>query len=117
MNSKLDNIVVFPGAKNQQVEDFKNQEQEVLKRLEETQRKINSFISIKDFELQSFQYQILKDLAHYGDVMTFTPVAARRLIRVLANEVLSLTDILNEMEANCWCLDVDTEQLLARQDL
>ncbi len=98
MSGKLDNVIVFPGVENKQVEDAKKQEEQVLKRLKETQHQINSFISIKDFQLQSLTYPILKDLAQYGDVMTFTPIAARRLIRVLANEVLALNDIVNELE-------------------
>ena len=98
MSGKLDNVIVFPGAENKQVEDVKKQEEQVLKRLKETQHKINSFVSIKDYQLQCLQGEVIVDLAQYGDVMTFTPIAARRLIKVLADEVLSLNGILNDLE-------------------
>ena len=98
MSGKLDNVIVFPGAENKQVEDVKKQEEQVLKILKEIQHKINSFVSIKDYQLQCLQGEVIVYLAEYGDVMTFTPIAARRLIKVLANEVLSLNGILNDLE-------------------
>ncbi len=101
MNKNLDNIIVFPGIVNKQVEEKKALVEAAEKQMQQTQHKINSFLSMQDFKLQAFNYEILKDLANYGDVMTFTPIAARRLICVLAGEVLSLQEILNEIEENC----------------
>ncbi len=98
MSGKLDNVIVFPGVENKQVEDVKKQEEEVLKILKEIQHKINSFVSIKDYQLQCLQGEAIFYLAEYGDVMTFTPIAARRLIKVLAKEVLSLNGILDDLE-------------------
>ena len=101
MSGKLDNVVVFPGVINKQLEEQKAKITAAEKQMLQVQHKINSFLSMQDFELQTFNYEILKDLANYGDVMTFTPIAARRLICVLAGEVLSLQEILNEIEENC----------------
>lgn len=98
MNGKLDNVVVFPGVINKQLEEQKAKITAAEKQMLQVQHKINSFLSMQDFELQTFNYEILKNLANYGDVMTFTPIAARRLIRVLACEVLSLQEIINGEE-------------------
>ena len=94
MNKNFDNVIIFPGAENKQVQEL---EQNLLR----TQIRMNTIMLLNDYGRQPIDDRDLMDLAEYGDVMSFASLAARRLISCLAAEVLKQRQIIDEMEEYC----------------
>jgi hypothetical protein len=94
MNKNFDNVILFPGVENKQV-------QEIETRLSGTQIKMNTIMMLNDYDRHPIDDRDLMDLAEYGDVMSFASLAARRLISCLAAEVLKQRQIIDEIEEYC----------------
>ena len=94
MNKNFNNVIVFPGTENKQVQEIEHQ-------LSVTQNRMNTIMILNDYDKHPIDDKELMDLAEYGDVMSFASLAARRLISCLAAEVIKQRQIIDEIEEFC----------------
>lgn len=75
------NIIKFPGAKNKEVEQMEFN-------LGKANRAIQTIMELDDWEQHPVFKEDLWALAQWGECMTFSKVAASRLIAILATKIL-----------------------------
>jgi len=80
MSDKLNNIILFPGVLNDQL-------QELETKLLKTQKLIALQMDDPNWDVMPLDDIIIEQLAEYGDVMSFKDHVARRLIACLATEL------------------------------